>query len=108
MAPEVIKGEECKTTVDWWSMGVILYELLCGFPPFMDDSPKKVFDKIVNKKIEWPKIAEAPDCLSPNAYDLINKLLAIDPNRRLGKFGVEEIKRHPFFKGIDWDKVTEM
>lgn len=88
-APEVIKMLGCNhRSLDYWSMGVILYEFLVGIPPFNDDSIEKIHDNIVNFRIEWPPIGDDEDSMSENAYDLIKKLLIMDPKKRLGANGV--------------------
>lgn len=85
------------------SFGVILYELLVGFPPFNDDSPEKIFDNIINRTIIWPDV---PEDMSPEAQDLIDKLLTLDPDQRLGsKNGAKEVEQHPFFKGLNMKEI---
>jgi len=99
IAPEVFAqtgyGQEC----DWWSLGVIMYECLVGYPPFYAEDPMATCRKIVN----WKKMLVFPDeaNLSPNARDLIEKLIC-DADKRLT---FEGIKSHPFFKGIDWNNM---
>lgn len=108
MAPEIILGQSITTySIDWWSLGVLLFEFLCGAPPFNDDSPEKIYDNIVNLKVPWDQITigHGEDCMSPEAADLIKKLLVLDHTQRLGANGAAEIKCHPFFKGIDWDRL---
>jgi len=108
MAPEIILGQSITNySIDWWSLGVLLFEFLCGAPPFNDDSPEKIYDNIVNLKVPWDQITigHGEDCMSPEAADLIKKLLVLDHTQRLGANGASEIKCHPFFKGIDWDKL---
>jgi len=104
IAPEVFMqkgyGKEC----DWWSVGVIMFEMLVGYPPFCSETPTETYRKIINAKqtLRFPE-----DCnLSPEAMDLIEKLLC-DQSVRLGRKGVEEIKRHRFFDGIDWDGIRQ-
>ena len=103
IAPEAILGNPQTSQVDWWSCGVLLFEFLVGVPPFNDDTPQLVFDRIVNMKIEWPKDQEGGEFLSPQAKDLISRFLTEDPERRLGAKGIDEIKQHPFFKGMSGD-----
>lgn len=106
IAPEIIKGESVSNpTLDWWSMGVIMYELMTGLPPFNDLTREKIFDNITNLRMEWPQIGYDDNCISPDAADLIKKLL--DPNykTRLGANGGQEIKAHKFFEGIDFSKI---
>mmetsp|Transcript_12358 Transcript_12358/g.10658 ORF Transcript_12358/g.10658 Transcript_12358/m.10658 type:complete len:91 (+) Transcript_12358:1331-1603(+) len=79
MAPEILKGEGCSDkSVDFWSMGVILYEFLVGIPPFNDETVDKIYENILGMKMVWPDIGEDEDCLRPDAADLIKRLL--DPN----------------------------
>jgi len=101
IAPEVFAqtgyGQEC----DWWSLGVIMYECLVGYPPFYAEDPMSTCRKIVNwkKTLVFPQEAR----LSPHAYDLIHKLIN-DSSKRLN---FEEIKAHPWFKGVDWDNIRK-
>lgn len=107
MAPEVIKGEEHTFVVDFWSLGVMTYEFLTGSLPFNDDSADKVFKKILKKDLKWPAIGTEDGQITPEAFDFMNKLMELDPKKRLGANGIDEIKKHPFFAGIDWDKIME-
>ncbi|CAN1754907.1 Probable serine/threonine protein kinase IRE, partial [Linum perenne] len=86
-------------TADWWSVGIILFELLVGIPPFNASSPQLIFDNIMNRDIPWPRV---PDELSYEAYDLIDKLLTENPIQRLGVTGAKEVKNHAFFRDINW------
>jgi serine/threonine kinase 38 len=105
IAPEMFTRKGYGPEVDWWSLGVILYEMLIGYPPFFSDSPTETCKKIVN----WKNyLVIPPDAkISKDAIDLIKKLIA-DVDVRLGYNGANEIKRHPFFKNINWDKIREM
>jgi len=109
MAPEIINGDDCDNkAIDWWSMGVILYELLVGIPPFNASTVEEIFENINKMKIEWPPIGDGEDCICPYAVDLIKKLLNPDPKKRLGsQDDAEEIKRHPFFKDFDWEGIKD-
>ncbi|XP_058107635.1 probable serine/threonine protein kinase IRE isoform X3 [Magnolia sinica] len=100
LAPEILLGMGHSTTADWWSVGIILFELLVGIPPFNAEHPQKIFDNIMNRDIPWPNV---PEEMSHEAYDLIDKLLKENPFQRLGATGAGEVKRHPFFKDINWD-----
>ena len=112
LAPETINGLGQDETSDWWSLGCILFEFLFGYPPFHADSPEKVFENILARRIDWP---EEEDCLiSAEAKDLINKLMAINPKERLGSnmsekyvSGGEEIRKHPWFNGVVWETLLE-
>ena len=104
IAPEIISGEGYNESVDWWSLGIIMYEMLTGKLPFKFnfDSQEEQNDlNIYDKKIKYPSWIEE------NAKDLINKLLNKDPEKRIGsgKEGAENIKKHPFFSDIDWNKA---
>jgi len=105
IAPEVFLKEGYTELCDWWSVGVIMFEMLIGYPPFCSDTPQETYRKIIN----WKHTLKFPDdCnISANARDLIEKLCC-DHNDRLGKNGADEIKHHPFFKGFDWNHVREM
>lgn len=106
IAPEVFLQKGYSKECDWWSVGVIMYEMLIGYPPFWSDSPPETYRKIMNWRdtLKFPPADEAP--LSREATDLIERLLC-DHNERLGANGVEEIKNHPFFRGIDWDNLRK-
>ncbi|KAJ6241258.1 serine/threonine-protein kinase pkga-related [Anaeramoeba flamelloides] len=98
LAPEVLLGKFGHSfAIDWWAFGVIAYELVCGYPPFVDETIEDIFNNIVDLNIYFE------DFMSDEFVDLISLLLVDDPNERLGSKGADEIKRHPFFEGIDWD-----
>ena len=88
--------------MDWWSVGVILFEMLVGYPPFFSDDPSITCQKIIH----WKKTLIIPSDanLSPAATDLVKRLIC-DSDRRLGTKGVQEIKSHPFFEGQDWSSI---
>lgn len=113
LAPETIKGEKQNETSDWWSVGCIMFEFLFGVPPFHDREAELVFENILARKIKWPDESEC-EPVSDEAKDLINKLLCMDPNERLGsnqdgKFtsGGEEIRSHSWFGDVSWDSLLE-
>ncbi|PON60717.1 cGMP-dependent kinase [Trema orientale] len=103
LAPEILLGTGHGTTADWWSVGVILFELIVGIPPFNAEHPQTIFDNILNRKIPWPRV---PEEMSPEAQDLIDRLLTEDPDQRLGAGGASEVKQHVFFKDINWDTLA--
>ncbi|KAK6127848.1 hypothetical protein DH2020_038417 [Rehmannia glutinosa] len=103
LAPEILLGTGHGFTADWWSVGVILFELIVGIPPFNAEHPQKIFENILNRKIPWPRV---PDEMSLEAHDLIDRLLTEDPNQRLGAVGASEVKQHPFFRDINWDTLA--
>ena len=86
-----------------WALGVITYEFLYGIPPFHDETPEKVFENILSGHIEWHD--EYFD-ITDEAKDFMRRLMTLDPTQRLGANGAEEVKAHPFFHGIEWDKIT--
>jgi serine/threonine kinase 38 len=102
IAPEVFGQHGYDETVDWWSIGVIMFEMMVGYPPFFSDEPSITCQKILN----WRKTFVIPDDanLSPQAVDLLKKLVT-DSDNRLGRNGAEEIKSHPFFEGVDWANI---
>ncbi|KAL5699611.1 non-specific serine/threonine protein kinase [Ranunculus cassubicifolius] len=103
LAPEILLGMGHGATADWWSVGVILFELLVGIPPFNAEHPQQIFDNIMNRDIPWPRV---PEEISFQAYDLIHKLLNENPLQRLGATGAREVKSHIFFKDINWDTLA--
>lgn len=104
IAPEVFGKQGYNESIDWWSLGAIFYEMVVGYPPFYADDPSATCQKILNwrKTLSIPKEAN----LSREAADLVLSLLA-DPADRLGSNGVEEIKAHPFFHGVDWNNLRK-
>ncbi|KAI0071087.1 hypothetical protein K474DRAFT_1712758 [Panus rudis PR-1116 ss-1] len=104
LAPETILGlRGDDAAVDWWALGVITYEFLYGIPPFHDETPEKVFENILSGHIDWHEDYVE---VSPEAKDFMQRLMTLDPAKRLGANGADEVKAHPFFAGIDWDNVT--
>ena len=100
LAPEVITGTNVSPATDYWALGVILYEMLCGIPPFNASTPRDIFANILTRQIVWP------DGISMEAQDLIDRLLSFNPAQRLGANGAAEVRRHPFFSCIgDWDNL---
>ncbi|KAL1804034.1 hypothetical protein ACET3Z_032681 [Daucus carota] len=105
IAPEVLLKKGYGMECDWWSLGAIMYEMLVGYPPFYSDEPMSTCRKIVNWRthLKFPEEAK----LSPEAKDLISKLLC-NVEKRLGTKGAYEIKAHPWFAGIEWDKLYQI
>ncbi|XP_036067505.1 microtubule-associated serine/threonine-protein kinase 2 isoform X4 [Oryzias melastigma] len=100
IAPEVILRQGYGKPVDWWAMGVILYEFLVGCAPFFGDTPEELFGQVISDEIVWPEEDEA---LPHDAQDLISKLLRQNPLERLGTGGAFEVKQHAFFTDLDWN-----
>ncbi|CAM8924408.1 hypothetical protein QQ045_022688 [Rhodiola kirilowii] len=105
IAPEVLLKKGYGMECDWWSLGAIMYEMLVGYPPFYSDEPMSTCRKIVNWRahLKFPEEAD----LSHEAKDLIKNLLC-NVEQRLGTKGAYEIKAHPWFKNIEWDKLYQM
>ncbi|KAM9730256.1 microtubule-associated serine/threonine-protein kinase 3 isoform 4-T4 [Dama dama] len=99
IAPEVIFRQGYGKPVDWWAMGVVLYEFLVGCVPFFGDTPEELFGQVVSDEIMWP---EGEEALPADAQDLITRLLRQSPLDRLGTGGTHEVKQHPFFWTLDW------
>uniref|UniRef100_A0A4X2LF11 non-specific serine/threonine protein kinase n=1 Tax=Vombatus ursinus TaxID=29139 RepID=A0A4X2LF11_VOMUR len=99
IAPEVIFRQGYGKPVDWWAMGVILYEFLVGCVPFFGDTPEELFGQVISDDIIWP---DGDEALPTDAQDLITKLLRQSPLDRLGTGGAYEVKQHPFFHNLDW------
>lgn len=102
IAPEVFGQAGYNETVDWWSVGAILFEMLVGYPPFFSDEPSVTCQKILH----WKKTLTIPAevNLSPEATDILKRFMC-DADDRLGTKGVHEIKEHPFFRNMDWDAL---
>ncbi|KAM9167156.1 LOW QUALITY PROTEIN: microtubule-associated serine/threonine-protein kinase 1 [Mergus octosetaceus] len=99
IAPEVILRQGYGKPVDWWAMGIVLYEFLVGCVPFFGDTPEELFGQVISDEILWP---EGDEALPPDAQHLISRLLQPDPLRRLGAGGAQEVKAHGFFVALDW------
>ncbi|XP_032489846.1 serine/threonine-protein kinase N3 isoform X5 [Phocoena sinus] len=101
LAPEVLTQEAYTRAVDWWGLGVLLYEMLVGECPFPGDTEEEVFDCIVNAEAPYPRF------LSVQGLELIQKLLQKCPEKRLGagERDAEEIKTQPFFRTTDWQAL---
>ncbi|XP_040263443.1 microtubule-associated serine/threonine-protein kinase 2 isoform X2 [Bufo bufo] len=100
IAPEVILRQGYGKPVDWWAMGIILYEFLVGCAPFFGDTPEELFGQVISDEIAWPGGEEA---LPADTQDLISKLLHQNPLERMGTGGAYEVKQHLFFKDLDWN-----
>ncbi|KAL7932958.1 hypothetical protein V8C35DRAFT_305921 [Trichoderma chlorosporum] len=103
-APEVLFGENSASTdttaSKWWTLGAFLFEMLTGLPPFYDENTEHRRHKILSEPLEVPNLLPA------SAQDLLIKLLSRNPKERLGVNGPSEIRNHPFFNELDWDKVA--
>ncbi|XP_060917045.1 serine/threonine-protein kinase N2 [Labrus mixtus] len=101
LAPEVLTDNNYTRCVDWWGLGVLIYEMMVGESPFPGDDEEEVFDSIVNDDVRYPRF------LSPESVSLIQKLLQKNPEMRLGagEEDAAQIKRHKFFQSIDWNAL---
>ncbi|KAG9086177.1 hypothetical protein FS749_003854 [Ceratobasidium sp. UAMH 11750] len=107
LAPETILGiGNDDTNVDWWALGVIMYEFLYGFPPFHAQTPQEVFDNIISRRIDWHDDMEEELEYSPEARDMMERLMTTEIPKRLGYNGADEVKSHAFLAEVEWDKVT--
>ncbi|GAA5913063.1 uncharacterized protein JCM6883_000505 [Sporobolomyces salmoneus] len=102
ISPEIITATGHGAAADWWALGVLLFELLSGYPPFYADHPLEIYEKILAGKFK------VPPHVDPVARDLIRRLLTADLTKRLGNLsgGAKDVKAHRWFEGVDWDAVT--
>lgn len=103
LAPELLLGRGYNKTVDWWTLGVLLYEMLTGLPPYYDENTNTMYEKILSEPLQFPGTEIVP----PAAKDLLTQLLDRRPEYRLGAKGASEIKAHQFFHSIDWRKLLQ-
>ena len=104
IAPEVFRQNGYGQEIDWWSLGVIMFEMMIGYPPFYSDSSTETCKKILNWESNLEIRSEAN--ISKEAVDILKKLIN-DPEKRLGRNGAEEVKQHPFFFFFFWKNVKE-
>ncbi|XP_047313273.1 phototropin-1 [Impatiens glandulifera] len=105
IAPEIITGAGHTSAVDWWALGILLYEMLYGYTPFRGKTRQKTFSNILHKDLKFPGSIQS----SLQVKQLMYRLLHRDPKNRLGsREGANEIKRHPFFRGVNWALVRCM
>nr|XP_030724431.1 RAC-gamma serine/threonine-protein kinase isoform X2 [Globicephala melas] len=103
LAPEVLEDNDYGRAVDWWGLGVVMYEMMCGRLPFYNQDHEKLFELILMEDIKFPRT------LSSDAKSLLSGLLIKDPNKRLGggPDDAKEIMRHSFFSGVNWQDVYD-
>ncbi|CAM2111431.1 unnamed protein product [Caretta caretta] len=103
LAPEVLEDNDYGRAVDWWGLGVVMYEMMCGRLPFYNQDHEKLFELILMEDIKFPRT------LSSDAKSLLSGLLIKDPNKRLGggPDDAKEIMRHSFFVGVNWQDVYD-
>lgn len=100
LAPELLLGNGYTKAVDWWTLGILLYEMLTGLPPYYDEDVNTMYRKILTNPLKFP------ENFDKDAKDLLIGLLSRDPKQRLGNNGAREIMEHPFFDLIDWNKLN--
>ena len=98
LAPEMLLNKGHGKPVDWWTFGILLYEMLAGIDPFSDDDPMLIYQKILKGKVKFPR------SFDKNAKSLVKHILQADLSKRYGnlKNGVDDIKGHRFFNGLNW------
>nr|KAG5690917.1 hypothetical protein BaRGS_003408 [Batillaria attramentaria] len=104
LAPEVLTETSYTRAVDWWGLGVLIYEMLVGESPFPGDDEEEVFDSIVNEEVRYPRF------LSTEAIAIMRRLLRRNPDRRLGSSerDAEDVKKQAFFRNVNWhDLLTK-
>ncbi|XP_010260111.1 PREDICTED: phototropin-1 [Nelumbo nucifera] len=105
IAPEIITGDGHTSAVDWWALGILLYEMLYGYTPFRGKTRQRTFANILHKNLKFPRNIS----VSLNAKQLMYQLLQRVPKHRLGSHeGANEIKQHPFFRSVNWALVRCM
>ncbi|KAN0059669.1 Serine/threonine-protein kinase [Thecaphora frezii] len=105
IAPEIFLQQGYGNECDWWSLGAIMFECLCGYPPFCSENAHDTYRKI----LAWRETLQFPDDihLSPEAEDMIRRLITA-PENRLGRNSAQEIKDHAFFAGVDWTTIRQI
>jgi Serine/threonine protein kinase len=103
LAPEILLNKGHGKPVDWWTLGIILYEMIAGIDPFSDEDPMAIYQKILKGKVKFPRNFDA------NGKSLIKHLLVADLTKRFGNMrgGVNDIKSHRFFTGFDWARLVQ-
>jgi len=103
IAPEVLLNKGHGKGVDWWTLGILMYEMLVGQPPFVDDDPMGIYQQILAGKVNFPRFIDR------NAKSLIKKLLVADLTKRFGclKAGASDIKNHKWYAGLDWSGLVD-
>ena len=101
LAPELLLHNPHSDAVDWWGLGICLYEFMVGIPPFTDETPELVFENILSGRLEWP---EGEESLSESSMAAIKALLVRDPARRIKLDGLKELK---LFHGFNWNNLLE-
>ena len=103
LAPEILKGQGHAKAVDWWSLGILLYEMMVGLPPFYSENINEMYELILKAPLKFPQF------IPPDAQSLLRGLLEREEFKRLGggPTDAQEIKSHPFFSNIDWEQLYQ-
>ncbi|KAH7348745.1 kinase-like domain-containing protein [Rhexocercosporidium sp. MPI-PUGE-AT-0058] len=104
LAPEVVSSKGYNKSVDWWSLGILIFEMLCGFTPFWDGgSPMKIYENILKGRVKYPPY------IHPDAQDLLQRLITSDLTKRLGNThgGAEGVKNHQWFAEVTWERLAK-
>jgi serine/threonine protein kinase len=99
LAPELLMGLTHGNSVDWWALGICIFEWLVGFPPFTDETPELVFRNILSHNVDWPE-----DEFSPSAVHLITSLMNFDP---LQRYKADDVKNQAFFSQLNWETIRD-
>lgn len=101
LAPEVIQNSGHGLAVDWWALGILIYEFLIGQPPFWDQNPMRIYEQIIEGRLRFP-----PN-MPPAAQNIVSLLCKTNPSERLGHIsgGSARVKSHPFFQNVIWDDL---
>ncbi|KAL8994889.1 MAG: hypothetical protein Q9169_005263 [Polycauliona sp. 2 TL-2023] len=104
LAPEVVSSKGYNKSVDWWSLGILIFEMLCGFTPFWDaGSPIKIYENILKGKVKYPPY------IHPDAQDLLQRLITPDLTKRLGNLhaGSKDVMNHTWFAEVTWERLAK-
>ncbi|KAF6225047.1 hypothetical protein HO133_010242 [Letharia lupina] len=104
LAPEVVASKGYNKSVDWWSLGILIFEMLCGFTPFWDGgSPMKIYENILRGRVKYPPY------IHPDAQDLLQRLITPDLTKRLGNLhgGSKDVMNHAWFAEVTWDRLAK-
>ncbi|KAL9614412.1 MAG: hypothetical protein Q9167_001083 [Letrouitia subvulpina] len=104
LAPEVVSSKGYNKSVDWWSLGILIFEMLCGFTPFWDSgSPLKIYENILKGKVKYPPY------IHPDAQDLLQRLITPDLTKRLGNLhgGSKDVMHHSWFAEVTWERLAK-
>ncbi|CEP64447.1 cAMP-dependent protein kinase catalytic subunit TPK3 LALA0_S11e04302g [Lachancea lanzarotensis] len=101
IAPEVVSTKPYNKSVDWWSFGILIFEMLAGYTPFYDSNTMKTYENILNAELQFPPFFQA------DVQDLLSKLITRDLSKRLGNLqnGSDDVKNHPWFSEVVWEKL---